>query len=684
MSEVTNHHGWLGSRPSTAKNENSIRCKDGVDCGESTPQPNSRSRAAAIFRVKWSKYDIAALAAVTLVYVFLIVLSPSGIWIIDEGNKYIWAHNLAETGTFTLTDRAEAISPGHGAFIAPFSTPAGEGSDRNSVFSPIFILLISPFVKLGGFKLALAVPMISSILLIAAVRQLSMSFGIEFKWYSMLILGLASPVLFYSITLWEHNLAILLGIYAIVLARSDNGELYKRFGAGFLLSAAVFIRPEMVYFAAGSWIFLMKDRVNALIGGAAGLIIMLWVNWLTAGTFLPLQVMSNFGIRWEGLGFLEWVISRGEAIYTLLLQSSHLWYLSLTVIAAAAGYIAFPGLVKFLFPVVMFISIIYGWFDSQPFYHAGSKVSMLFAAPLFFAALFIKPDSDDIKRIRNAVILTIFFTVMTTPVFHGIHFGPRLQLPVIPLLAILLSVYMSRIFREGNVFKTDALIGLIVVQLLVSVWSVDLLFDKRSMNKSREDQILAKSRNNIVTLKWWLQQEIPELYFKRDVYMADTLHDFRLMLIDFYRKGVRYFTVIVPEDTKSPLIDFVNSSPPKQIGVFKVETDYPNMNLTAVQYALGFDVAGAAKLADELGVYFGQIGKLDESERYLRYATSWDSEAGKYHYNLGYCLGKKGNTREALEEIERAHELDPEDELIARMTRELRAQMNVVEIEGEQ
>ena len=630
---------------------------------------------------KWTKRELTALAAVFVIYCILAAVSPNGFWIIDEGNKYIWADNLLENGSLTLPGRAGEMSPGHGAFREPFSVAAGEDSGQITVFSPLFIVLIAPLVKLGGLKVALAIPVISSILLLVAVKKLAESFDLRFNWQLLLITGLTGPLMFYSLTLWEHSLAIMLGIWAAAWARSDKNGILGRFGPGFILAAAIFIRPEMAYFALAAWIFLMKNRANVIIGGAAGTVLMLWVNWLLAGSILPLQVVSNFGFRWENLTFAGWLVSRADALYALLIQLSHLWYLSAIAAAAAVVYLALPGAAKFLFPLAMTAVIIAAWSDSQPFFHAATKGGLLFAAPLFFISLFIESETIASKKLRNAVFLTIILTVLTTPVFRGIHFGPRMLLPVIPLLAIMLSVYLRETIEGKNKLKIYALTGVIFAQLLVTVWGIDVLFDKRAVNETRREQILAKSENSIVTLRWWLQQEIPELYFKRNIYLADTVLDFKLMLIDFYREGVRYFTLLIPEDGKSPLLDFADSTPPKRIGGFSVETGFPNMNLTGLNYALGFDVEGAAELADELGVYFGQIGRLDKSEKYLRYAALWDSEIGKYHYNLGYCLGKKGDLRGALEEFEKAQQLDPEDELIARMTRDLREQLKVVEIE---
>jgi tetratricopeptide (TPR) repeat protein len=65
------------------------------------------------------------------------------------------------------------------------------------------------------------------------------------------------------------------------------------------------------------------------------------------------------------------------------------------------------------------------------------------------------------------------------------------------------------------------------------------------------------------------------------------------------------------------------------------------------------------------------MGEIEKAERYLRLATSIYNQIGKYHYNLGYCLGIQKRYPEALVEFEIAHKLDPQNELISKVLEEL-------------
>ena len=272
----------------------------------------------------------------------------------------------------------------------------------------------------------------------------------------------------------------------------------------------------------------------------------------------------------------------------------------------------------------------------------------------------------------------MFFTAIVSPVSGGMHFGPRLLIPVMPLLAMAAIDHIRRVGKAGRVFQYDALIGLAALQFLMSVWGISLLYGRRAANYERVETILAQSNSSIITMQWWLQQEMPKLNQARSFFMVDSQLELKRMLIDYYEKGIRFFTVLTGDDEQSQaLLQFIQAAPPKQIGVFTVDTRYPSMNLIGLKYAIGFDVEGAAEMADELGVYFGQMNNQDEAERYLRKATRWVHDEADYHYNLGYCLGKKGRYYQALEEIEIAHNLEPDNEGFDNFARELRRKLNM-------
>jgi len=623
--------------------------------------------------------DFAVISLTAIIYIILLIASPPGFWIIDEGNKFLWAENFIHQGSFKLADPAAEISPGHSSFHPPFSLPAKDNSGQNTVFSPLFIVLIAPLVKIGGWKTAALLPLLATLMLIYLVKPLAQRLNLAYRWYTTLLLGAASPLLFYSISLWEHSLAILCLLAGLILALPDLQGKSRQFIAGILFSLAFYLRPESAIFAFALWLILLRRPKAVMYGGLIGILIQLPFNWLLTGSFLPLQISANFITRWSGLNLIGWLVSRLDAAYALLLQSSYIWYISALPIAALLGFLLLPGVFKLLLPLSLLALAIINWFAPDPFLHLGENNSLLYTAPVFLLALIAKAERETVKRLKKALLIALSLVILTVPVYKGMHFAPRLLLPLIPLSAILFTHYIIRLYQSRQVFRFDALIGLLAFQILITAWSVDLLFTRRAFNHRRQEIILSQSKPALITLQWWLQQEMPELYHRRVSYTVDNQLDLRIMLLDYYEKGLRFFTLLVSDEPHPALLNLISAAPPKQIGAFAVSLGCASMNLTGVQYAIGFDVDGAAKLADELGVYYGQIGRLSASEDYLRKAVSWKSEVGKYHYNLGYCLGNQGRYQEALQEIQIAEELDPENPTIRKVAEELKSEIANIE-----
>jgi hypothetical protein len=616
--------------------------------------------------------DKIALIVVALLYIFLLLISPDGFWIFDEGNRFLWARNFSESGSFRLEDKAEVISPGHSAFESPFTKAVDDGLKQVTVFSPLFIALISPLVKIGGMKLALVIPLLASILTVFFTKKSAERLGFHFDWLMILLLGIASPLSFYAVTLWEHSLALFIGLggFYIVLT---NDRIISRLLSGALFALAIYIRPEMGIFALAIGLFFSKDnRWQVIVGGVLSLLLMGLVNWLAVGNILPLGLLENYTVRWGGMTMLEWLLSRLDALYALVFEGSAVWYLSLGLVVTAFTYIFLSGILRFLFPLAILASIIASAFSSDPVLGLLHQGSLLFSIPMFFIASLTKAKSDVEKKLKHAIIVIIILTAIATPVLRGIHWGTRLLLPILPLMAILTGNYLKDFRWEKDVFRKDALIALILAQLSVTAFGLALLQERRSVNQFRTSETAGKAENYLISQHWWLQQEIPDIYLQRVQFKVNSTLELKLMLLDFYQKGVRFFTMITRVSEAQQAMQIFAVSPAKCIGSFPVETKFPSMDLIGYRYAIGFDVAGAASLADELGVYFGQMGDIAKSEKYLRLATAIYSQVGKYHYNLGYCLGMQKRYKEALEEMELAHKLDPGNELITKVLEEMR------------
>ena len=148
-----------------------------------------------------------------------------------------------------------------------------------------------PLYHLGGYRLALVLPMVGSVLAALAARALALRLGGGDGWAAFWIVGLASPLTIYALDFWEHSLGVAALAWAAVLLldvvegrRAPNWAL----GAGVLFGAAATLRTEALVYAfiavalACLVMWLGRRRFTAaVVAGAlatAGLVVPLAAN----------------------------------------------------------------------------------------------------------------------------------------------------------------------------------------------------------------------------------------------------------------------------------------------------------------------------------------------------------------------------------------------------------------------
>jgi len=248
----------------------------------------------------WSRLGLACLALV-LVYVGLSFLNhPGGYLGSDTGGKVATlrsmeaSHRLdADVGYW-----AEEWDP-DGRLHPLVYTAHLAGKWVNATTVPI-LYAAYPLYRLGGYRLALLLPMLGSILAALAARALARRIGgpghsgdLAF-W----VVGLLSPLTIYALDFWEHSLGVALLLWAVVILLdladrdSADGRAAKAWvgwrsavAAGVLIGAAATMRTEalvygMVAVIVAGWAVVIRGRrvLPAVVLGAA----------VVAGAVLPL------------------------------------------------------------------------------------------------------------------------------------------------------------------------------------------------------------------------------------------------------------------------------------------------------------------------------------------------------------------------------------------------------------
>jgi hypothetical protein len=146
-----------------------------------------------------------------------------------------------------------------------------------------FVYLGVPLYRLWGTAGLLVLPAAGSVLAAVAARRLARAFGSTSGWAAFVLVGVASPALFYAGDFWEHAAAVGLALLAVALALEGGGAA-RAMAAGLCAGAAVVLRTEMALYGAalGAAVLLVADerrrwmsaprRVVAVVGGA-GLVV---------------------------------------------------------------------------------------------------------------------------------------------------------------------------------------------------------------------------------------------------------------------------------------------------------------------------------------------------------------------------------------------------------------------------
>ncbi len=227
---------------------------------------------------RWWARSLAAACVLLAAYVGLSALcDPRGTLGTDTGGKL---------ATLREMDAHDTWRPDVGYWAAPID-PDGlahpifytERFDEQYVNVTTLPMLVAakPLYALGGVRAALALPMLGGIAVAFAGRALARRLGSRAPWVAFWLLGLASPVVIYSLDLWEHTLglaAMAWGVVALVdLADGRRAPLAAGLLAGAAFGGAATLRTEALLYGAvlTAAVLVRVGRRSARAAAAAGL-----------------------------------------------------------------------------------------------------------------------------------------------------------------------------------------------------------------------------------------------------------------------------------------------------------------------------------------------------------------------------------------------------------------------------
>lgn len=488
-------------------------------------------------------------------YMVLVLVRPQGVfWSLDEGGKLLYIQNVLKSGSATspLIYPGRALDPD--LEYLPLFFYARQGSEIYSWWPVGFPLLTLPFYRVLGWAGLYILPALAgaaacALSALIAVRLAPPLFMVSRTRQVVLlvtaaVIGLATPMLFYSTMFWEHTLSVallLLGLWLALRSGQDNCA-WCAVGAGAAAGLGGFLRTEQLIAGLGilAVLTLWRWRRGLLMGATLALVTAAWMgfNYAMMGSWISRQWGANTGeltnalfpgLVEAGLLYIPYLLFNAPKIIaydpgvpllvvgTLLVvaclilpASKRLWPLLAACYAGLAAVCA----------VVLL----------QPEGYRSVHGLVLVAPQIIcFAWLYYILRHRDVDRWAAAMLSAAALTVLLAFVARswlaagGQQWGPRYLLVLYPLLSIAAVVGLFPLAgsrpRAGAVrwlFVTAALLVLIgagfQLRAQQAVWTT--VQDYRSTQIALRETDLTPKLTDCI----WLPMVIPELYWRGDFY----------------------------------------------------------------------------------------------------------------------------------------------------------------------
>lgn len=265
----------------------------------------------------------AALLRRPLVACLLILAVYVGLSFVNDPRAQLASDSGSKVATLKVMAERDRLDPDVGYWaerwdptgrVHPLATTARIGEKWVQVTTLPMLYAAFPLYQLGGYRLALLLPMLGGVLTALAARSLARRVGGGEGWGAFWLIGLASPLLIYSLDFWEHSLGVAAMAWAMVLlsdvVQHRRGWL-AAIGAGALFGTAATMRTEALVYAAVAVagvcliiLFRQRRRVFAVATGAAaaaGLVVPLVANWALEVATIGQSIRSERAAGTAGL-----------------------------------------------------------------------------------------------------------------------------------------------------------------------------------------------------------------------------------------------------------------------------------------------------------------------------------------------------------------------------------------------
>ena len=397
-------------------------------------------------------------------------------------------------------------------------------------------------------------------------------------------------------------------------------------------------------------------------GGVLSAFVLVAVHALTARESALVQLRLNFGANPEALVASGLLLSRLLAFYRMLVTMDlfigpslllfGLFALGVLVLHRAAREQKKPlrGLGMAL--LILWCALETGrlWSSPLPLLALIGQNS-LFACLPWMAVLFLPPWRG--RSLFVLGLLALALGILATPVWQGVHWGPRLLLFALPLFVI--DLYQSGRAR-GWLFAT--LLALTAVQ---TVNSAALVTVRRLETARRNTQAEQRLGTVVVCRNQHQCADLAPLWPGREFFTAADPNALRRLLIDF--RATRRDTVWLHLDAGDSLYvaTFPAGKPvwPHRMTLYEAHVPYRSVWRIYELVMNRGDTLWAPLLEAEAGSEM-LAGRGEKALSLQREAVALTPASAQSHHNLALILAGLGRTEEARAEVERALMINPD------------------------
>lgn len=592
-----------------------------------------------------------------LLLLFLVLAMPrDGVWTIDDGVKLVGAQSAKPGWHVSLEDGPMRAALRDPAAYLPFRPPFAlrEDGHLRLGFSPWTMALWGLMAKMGAVALML-LPVLGSL----AVWLLLRRWGRAAEEVVFFL-----PLTFYGLMLWEHSVALALEAAGLVLLFHGGRPTTSSVSlAAMLLGAGALLRPEAALLVPVIFIWLwrregVRPALLLLLVSALFLAAGLSVSRAEGSSLIPTQVQLNF--QFSGAAsesFWQALLERGQAFWVLCFaMDENAWIsLGLLLLLCAGSLLLFLGerrraaqlctlgcaaLLIWLATVLFRL-----WTHPLPPVALLSRNSVLYAFPwVLFFFFYRTGEGRPFLRAALAFGLLVF---LTAPVFRGVHWGPRLLLPALPLLFLAYIHMKERITRPGWLWHS--LVALTVVQTLSSA---ALVYGRKAETAERVDLVRSRVQTPLVVPSQSQVADLAPLWREVEMFTAASPSTLRRFIADARRAGMQNYWLLLPRSGQEEPMKAVSGSPMQLDDEYEFRTGL----FWKTSWWLGKfeDVGDSAAW----GAFYDELARREIAAKRLQRAlpehesaTLFAPSQADYHYNYAVTLGHLGYLAEAQREL---------------------------------